>query len=211
MIPASDRPDDDPSHHLIRANQGHSLAVSSEDLLTPVLPSDPDFPKLVVHGTNEEAWRGIKRSGGLKRMSRRHVHFARGVPEALGRRGLKSESNGTPVAKGLSKEQSAKNEREDVVVGDQGAEENVPSISNSSSADVTKVISGMRANATILIWLDVARSMSEGGLKWWKSDNGVILTEGDEQGFVKMEWVDRVERRATGEVLWTREGAEDRK
>lgn len=64
----------------------------------------------------------------------------------------------------------------------------------------TPVISGMRATAQIMIWVDVKRSLA-GGLKWWKSANGVILTEGDANKFVKMEWVDRVERRG-GELAW---------
>lgn len=64
----------------------------------------------------------------------------------------------------------------------------------------TPVISGMRATAQILIWVDVKRSLA-GGLKWWKSANGVILTEGDANQFVLMEWVDRVERRG-GDLIW---------
>lgn len=64
----------------------------------------------------------------------------------------------------------------------------------------TPVISGMRATAQILIWVDVKRSLA-GGLKWWKSANGVILTEGDANKFVPMEWVNRVERRG-GELIW---------
>lgn len=195
--------DEDPSHHLIRANQGHSLAISSEDLLKPVLPTDPDFPQLVVHGTNDGAWNGIRKSGALKRMSRRHVHFATGVPEAVSKAGAKTRTHATQGAKPRSseKEDSSQNEGEDVVIGEQGAVEAMPS--TPSSTDATKVISGMRANANILIWVDVARSINEGGLKWWRSDNGVILTEGDAQGMVKMDWVARVESR-TGEVLWTR-------
>lgn len=62
------------------------------------------------------------------------------------------------------------------------------------------VISGMRTMAQVLIWVDVKRSLA-GGLKWWKSANGVILTEGDANKFVQMEWVDRVEKR-DGELIW---------
>ena len=209
MIPlpstTSDRPDDDPSHYLIRANQGHSLAISSENLLKPILVTDPDFPSLVVHGTNDEAWNGIRKSGGLKRMSRRHVHFATGVPEALDKGSVTGKSNSTSAQKAAKN--GISDERGDIVIGNQGAETSLPSTSNSTEA--TKVISGMRANATVLIWVDVARSMDEGGLKWWRSDNGVILTEGDAHGTVSMDWVDRVEMKGTGKTLWTR--AEDRK
>ena len=65
-----------------------------------------------------------------------------------------------------------------------------------------QVISGMRASAKHLVWVDVKRSAAEGGLKWWKSANGVVLTEGDEHGVVALKWVRRVELRATGEVVY---------
>ena len=86
------------------------------------------------------------------------------------------------------------------MVGDQGGEEAVGGVSQWEA----KVISGMRANATVMVWVDVERSIKEGGLKWWRSENGVVLTEGDEKGTVSMEWFDRVEVRGTGEVLWRR-------
>ncbi|KFH48087.1 tRNA 2'-phosphotransferase-like protein [Hapsidospora chrysogenum ATCC 11550] len=41
------------------------------------------------------------------------------------------------------------------------------------------VVSGMRRDAELLVEIDVERSIAEGGLKWWRSDNDVILTEGD--------------------------------
>ncbi|KAL6869479.1 tRNA 2'-phosphotransferase [Amphichorda felina] len=44
------------------------------------------------------------------------------------------------------------------------------------------VVSGMRRDAELLVEIDVARSIAEGGLAWWRSDNGVILTEGDAAG-----------------------------
>ena len=141
-------------------------------------------------------------------MSRRHVHFATGVPEAAA-----SDKNNVTGGKSDSASAAQANEknetligRGDIVISDQGAEEeaSLPVTSN-STAEATKVISGMRANATVLIWVDVARSMHEGGLKWWRSDNGVILTEGDARGIVSMDWVDRVERKATGERLFIRQ------
>lgn len=69
-----------------------------------------------------------------------------------------------------------------------------------------QVVSGMRSSANILVWVDVKRSAREGGIKWWRSENGVVLTEGDGKGEVKLEWVRRVERRGTGEVIWRNEG-----
>jgi 2'-phosphotransferase len=39
------------------------------------------------------------------------------------------------------------------------------------------VISGMRADAQILIYVDIRRAL-EAGVEFWKSENGVVLTEG---------------------------------
>lgn len=52
------------------------------------------------------------------------------------------------------------------------------------SGGASEVVSGMRRDAELLVYVDVERSMREAGLKWWKSDNGVVLTEGDENGLV---------------------------
>ena len=78
----------------------------------------------------------------------------------------------------------------------------VGEVKDEEADETTKVISGMRKGASMLIWVDVKRSLEEGGLKWWRSENGVVLTEGDEDGVVRLEWVKRVVRRGTGEVLW---------
>ncbi|KAI6785798.1 uncharacterized protein J7T54_006137 [Emericellopsis cladophorae] len=61
------------------------------------------------------------------------------------------------------------------------------------------VASGMRKDAELVIEVDVKRSMEEGGLTWWRSDNGVILTGGE----VSTKWF----KLATGRkedvgVLW---------
>ncbi|MCJ1264376.1 hypothetical protein MMC22_004247 [Lobaria immixta] len=199
-----------PAHYLIRATQGHSIAIASENLLTPILASDADCPDQVVHGTYEAAWKLILKTDGLRPMSRRHVHFALGAPE------------GVQSAKQSGKESNGS----DVVIDNDGtAVEVAPLVSALSSLSVTtpaaaseaanpppaeadgteKIISGMRASATVLIWVDVKRSLTAGALQWWRSANGVVLTEGDADKLVRLEWVDRVERR-NGEVLWTREG-----
>jgi len=73
-----DKLSDDPKDWLIRANQGHSLKIESEGLLTPV--SVDDRPETAVHGTTHAAWPMIVASGGLKPMARNHVHFASGLP-----------------------------------------------------------------------------------------------------------------------------------
>ncbi|EXJ77393.1 hypothetical protein A1O3_09619 [Capronia epimyces CBS 606.96] len=42
-----------------------------------------------------------------------------------------------------------------------------------------KVISGMRSDAQILIYIDIRKALADRpDMKWWRSENGVILTEG---------------------------------
>jgi len=66
----------------IRANQGHSaaLSVALDDtaMLTPI--TDAAAAPVAVHGTFSAALPAIRESGCLKRMTRRHVHFAPGLP-----------------------------------------------------------------------------------------------------------------------------------
>ncbi|AEO69369.1 5ec828e4-7082-463c-9259-921269fb9be5 [Thermothielavioides terrestris] len=65
------------------------------------------------------------------------------------------------------------------------------------------VISGMRRDAELLVYVDVAASMREAGIKWWMSDNGVVLTEGDADGLVPLRFFKEVVGRAQGVgVLW---------
>ena len=45
------------------------------------------------------------------------------------------------------------------------------------------VISGMRHDCSVYIWVDVHRAI-QSGLTFYESDNGVILTSGDSEGFV---------------------------
>ncbi len=164
--------------YLIRAAQGHSLAIASENLLTPITAGDADCPEKVVHGTSMAAWKSILQIGGLKKMGRQHIHFATGLPKASKAGGPGSGFN------------TVTDEPTDSIPEDNSAE------------PAQKVISGMRKNAVVMVWVDVRRSMQEGGLKWWKSENGVVLTEGNEEGKVGLKWVVRVEKRGTGEVLW---------
>lgn len=78
------------------------------------------------------------------------------------------------------------------------------------------VISGMRKDASIMVWVDVKRSALEGGVEWWRSRNGVILTDGVEkvvgdgeearkEKVLELQWVRWVEARRPeggGEMLW---------
>ena len=149
----------DPSHYFIRANQGHSIAVSSEDLLKPV--TEVNMPDLVVHGTTTKAWELILQSGGLKPMNRNHVHFASGLPYSF-----KEVDDG----------------------------------SREMNEETAPVISGMRNSSTVLIYIDLPKAIS-GGLRFWQSENGVILSEGNEDGIIKVEFFRKVENRKSMKLI----------
>lgn len=150
---------DDPADYLIRANQGHSIKVDVEGLLTPITFETGNVPETVVHGTDESAWRLIMKSGGLRKMGRNHIHFASGLPAGF---------------KSLAIDTASTEEKE-----------------------AAPVISGMRKNSSILIYIDI-RTALEAGIKFYISENGVILTEGNEKGFLSYEFFTRVESRKQG-------------
>jgi 2'-phosphotransferase len=52
----------------------------------------------------------------------------------------------------------------------------------------------MRNSAQVLVYVDVQKAL-EAGISFSLSDNGVILTEGDERGFLSTEYFLRVEDR----------------
>ncbi|EME89420.1 uncharacterized protein MYCFIDRAFT_63014 [Pseudocercospora fijiensis CIRAD86] len=66
------------------------------------------------------------------------------------------------------------------------------------------VISGMRNSSTVLMFLDVEKAM-EVAMKLWLSDNGVILSEGNENGLIPLELFRKVEDR-TGEGILLEDG-----
>lgn len=71
------------------------------------------------------------------------------------------------------------------------------------------VISGMRKSANVLVWVDVRKSLEEGG-KWWLSANNVILSEGVD-GVVASKYFDRVEKRywkGEATVIWKPDGTD---
>ncbi|KAI0319338.1 KptA family-domain-containing protein [Amylostereum chailletii] len=69
------------------------------------------------------------------------------------------------------------------------------------------VISGMRNSAQVLIYVDVQTAL-EAGLKFFTSENGVVLTEGDERGLLPIEFFSKVEDRNGQPVVgWRKEGA----
>ncbi|KAH8175817.1 RNA 2'-phosphotransferase, tpt1 / kptA family protein [Sarocladium implicatum] len=64
------------------------------------------------------------------------------------------------------------------------------------------VLSGMRKDAELVIEIDIKKSL-EGGIVWWRSDNGVILSEGDENGLISLKYFREVKgRKQDVGVLW---------
>lgn len=149
----------DAKDYIIRANQGHSIKVESEHLLEPL--NQTNMPSMCVHGTTASAWPKIVSSGGLRPMTRQHIHFATGLPSVWK----------TPSS-------SDKPETDDV----------------EANASTAEVISGMRNTSKILIHVDLPKAMAD-GIKFWKSENGVILTEGDATGFLPLQYLQKVEER----------------
>lgn len=64
---------------MIRANQGHTMAISDLEL-TPV---DPQETPVAIHGTYEKCITSIRKQG-LSRMSRQHIHMAVAEPGSSG-------------------------------------------------------------------------------------------------------------------------------
>lgn len=53
------------------------------------------------------------------------------------------------------------------------------------------VISGMRSDVDVLIFIDVTRAL-QSGIKFYQSSNGVVLSPGDERGVIKPKYFLRV-------------------
>lgn len=192
---SEDDGDDDARHWLIRANQGHSIKLASEGLHTRITLGDGDgagnVPPVVVHGTYFVFWPAILAAGGLKKMGRTHVHFGTGLPEDGRAGGAPSSSpSGPPGPPPPPSQQQQTHEVAD----------------EESAAGSKKVISGMRSDAELLMFVDVEQSLRDGGIEWWLSSNGVVLTEGDADGVVPLRYFREVRGRRQGVGLLWKDG-----
>ena len=112
-------------------------------------------------------------------MGRNHIHFAMGLPKGWRHIG---DDNEHPTS------------------------DEVPAVETTADTDnkaeeTANVISGMRSTSTILIYVDVPKAMAE-GIKFWISENGVVLSGGDEQRCISSRFFKRVvDRRGEGKVL----------
>ncbi|KAL1889375.1 tRNA 2'-phosphotransferase [Sporothrix stenoceras] len=96
---------DSPADFKIRANQGHSIATVTSDagLLTPI--DDPETaPPVVCHGTFFSFWQAIESSGGLRRMTRNHVHCGCLEPDQNGADSIESARRAGTVIPGLRRD-----------------------------------------------------------------------------------------------------------
>jgi len=59
---------------------------------------------------------------------------------------------------------------------------------------------GMRTSSQILIFIDVQKALNA-GIKFSLSDNGVVLTEGDEKGFLSKQFFEKVVDVKKGELV----------
>lgn len=171
--------DPDPSNYLIRATQGHSIkTIDATSLLEKLsLADESKLPTTVVHGTFHSAWPAILESGGLRCMGRNHVHFATGPSlDSI----LPRQADGT------------------------NAESTTQGLKELGLNDDGRVISGMRRDAQVLIYVDLKKALAA-GCPFWRSENGVILSEGMEadkkwehNSIVPLEFVDVVVERKHG-------------
>lgn len=61
------------------------------------------------------------------------------------------------------------------------------------------IISGLRRDAEIHIYIDLNRALND-GLKFYESENGVVLTQGNEKGLLEPKYFSKVIKVATGNI-----------
>lgn len=62
------------------------------------------------------------------------------------------------------------------------------------------VISGMRRNAQVHVFVALDKALA-GGLKFYESENGVILTAGNENGYLEPKYFSKVVNICTGRFV----------
>ncbi|XP_058809732.1 tRNA 2'-phosphotransferase 1 [Phymastichus coffea] len=108
----------------IKANQGHSIAQVNSLSIRYLINVSFD----IIHGTYFSQWEKI-RSEGISRMTRNHIHFAKGL----------------------------------------------------------NFICGLRQDCEVFIYIDFPKA-SRDGIKFYESENNVILSPGDFDGYIKPQY-----------------------
>lgn len=165
----------DASHWLIRANQGHSIPLESQALLRPI---SLDAAADAADTADAVPVPPVVVHGTYFAFWEAIV--ASGGLRCMGRNHVHC-STGVPGA-----------------IGGGGGQE------GGAGASASAVISGMRGDAELLVYLDVRRSLEDGAMSWWVSENGVVLTEGvGEDGLVPAKYFKEVVgRKVDVGVLW---------
>lgn len=57
----------------------------------------------------------------------------------------------------------------------------------------------MRQNSQVMIYIDIDKAI-DAGLKFWLSENGVILSEGDKNGYISRRFFSKVMDVKLGEL-----------
>ena len=218
-----DDDDDDPSNYLIRATQGHSIAIDHENLLTPLTLETA--PAVALHGTYSKSWPLILKSGGLRRMTRTLIHFAPAVlpgfdPVATSSSLLSTSSSQAPPSSVDAPQGLEAPAQPDPTISadpdpnpdpapdlhadpDPAPDTNAQTSEAQKSSAEPQVISGMRTSADVLIYVDVHRSMREANVQWWRSDNGVLLTDGEDgMGLLSTGFFVKAIHKGKRTVLW---------
>lgn len=178
-----DETSDVAEHWLIRANQGHSIKIESAGLLRPIaLDAEVDAAAALEDPSGTRA----------VRVPRVVVHgtyiaFWRAIVESGGLKRM--GRNHLHCSTGLPRWA-----KQGSLAGEEGKE----------AVEEPEVKSGMRRDAEILVYIDVERTLKDGAMTWWLSSNGVVLTEGDENGVVPLQYFKEVVgREGSGiGVLW---------
>lgn len=171
--------DPEPSHYLIRATQGHSIkSIEASSLLQRLSSDDLSAP------LPNTVVHGTYHAAWPKIL-------ATGGLKCMGRTHIHF-ATGPPLSAILS----------------DGPDDIVAVLKSKCSGGKDGVISGMRSDAQILIYIDIKRAM-EAGCPFWRSENGVILSEGldandDGSGkIVGTEFFDVVVERKNGlGIIW---------
>lgn len=140
--------DNDASRYFIRATQGHSIqAIASAAYLNPITLQDVSSIPQTVV----------------------HGTFHAAWPHILGTGGLQPMTR-THIH--FATGPTLAEVRQKAEVGKEGGRKAIQSAVLGGT-----VISGMRSDAQVLIYIDVRKAL-ENGVPFWKSENGVILSEG---------------------------------
>lgn len=150
-------------YYYISALQGHSInKIEKTFNMVEFKNDDIDFPKEIIHGTFKKNLELILKSGGLSKMKRNHIHFTSGLPEWL--------------IELRRKPRPSLNSDDNII----------------QEEDVEKIISGMRKTCNVLIYLDIEKLKNLNEIKIFKSENGVILSPGDENGFINKKYFKKI-------------------